>query len=74
MRLRRLVLLLMAWALCASTVQAHFLFVRIRPPAEAGRFAEVYFSEQAEAGDPRFVDKGAHTRLWLQKAPGEFEP
>ncbi|MBI1918285.1 MAG: DUF3386 family protein [Planctomycetes bacterium] len=64
----------MVWALGESTAQAHFLFVRIRPPAEAGRFAEVYFSEQAEAGDPRFVDKVAHTRLWLQKAPGAFEP
>ena len=38
--------------------------------AEAGRSAEVYFSEQAEAGDPRFVDKIAGTRLWLQTRPG----
>src|SRR5207244_444661 len=31
----------------------------------AGRMAEVYFSEQAEAGDPRFILKIAHTQLWL---------
>jgi hypothetical protein len=54
--------------------QAHFLFVRILPPAEGGRAAEVYFSELAEAGDPRFLDKIAHTQLWLQKTPGKFEP
>jgi hypothetical protein len=75
MKLSRLVLpVLMVWALCGPTARAHFLFVRLRPPAEAGRFAEVYFSERAEAGDPRFIDKLASTRLWLQKTPGEFEP
>jgi len=53
---------------------AHFLFIRISPVAEAGRSAEVYFSEQAEAGDPKFVDKIAGTKLWLQSIPGRFEP
>ena len=48
------------------------LFVRIGPLAEAGRAAEVYFSEQAEAGDPRFIAKIADTKLWLQSAPGTF--
>ena len=43
-----------------------------RTQAEAGRSAEVYFSEQAEAGDPRFVAKMAHTKLWVQTRPGEF--
>jgi hypothetical protein len=73
---RRILLLLSAavWLACAADVRAHFLFVRIGPPAEAGRMAEVYFSEQAEAGDPRFILKIAHTRLWLQAAPGEFRP
>ena len=42
------------------------------PPAEAGRSAEVFFSEQAEAGDPKFVAKIAHTVLWIQTRPGEF--
>ena len=42
--------------------------------AEAGRSAEVYFSEQAEAGDPRFVDKIAGTKLWVQTRPGVFTP
>lgn len=57
-----------------SPVYGHFLFVRILPPAEGGRAAEVYFSELAEAGDPRFLDKIAHTRLWVQTTPGRFEP
>jgi hypothetical protein len=58
-----------------GTLCAHFLFIRIEPMAEGGRRAEVYFSEQAEAGDPRFVDKIAGTRLWAQSAatPGRFQ-
>jgi hypothetical protein len=60
--------------LLPASAQAHFLFVRILPPAEGGRFAEVYFSESATAGDPQFVDKIAGTELWLQTAPGKFEP
>lgn len=51
---------------------AHFLFVRILPTAEAGRFAEVYFSDQADAGDPRFIEKITGTKLWSQSKPGEF--
>src|SRR5205807_3212972 len=58
----------------AAAADAHFLFIRIRPPAEAGRHAEVYFSDQADAGDPRFIDKIAHTKLWLQTQPGTFTP
>src|SRR5207302_11192608 len=50
------------------------LFIKIGPPAEAGRAAEVYFSELAEAGDPRFIDKIAQTKLWLQQTPGQFRP
>jgi hypothetical protein len=68
-----LLLLAGAWALQAVPARAHFLFVRILPPAEGGRAAEVYFSELAEAGDPRFLAKIANTELWLQKAPGRFE-
>jgi hypothetical protein len=60
--------------LLSTPAKAHFLFVRIMPPAEGGRAAEVYFSELAEAGDSRFVDKIAHTQLWLQSTPGKFEP
>jgi Protein of unknown function (DUF3386) len=56
----------------ATQARAHFLFIRIEPPAEAGRSAEVFFSEQAEAGDPKFVAKIAHTKLWIQTRPGEF--
>lgn len=63
-----------AWLTCAATGHAHFLFVRILPFAEGGRFGEVYFSEYADAGDPRFIDKIAGTRLWLQTKPGAFEP
>lgn len=57
----------------AGAARAHFLFIRIGPNAEAGRSAEVFFSEQAEAGDPRFVSKVAHTQLWAQAAPGSFQ-
>src|SRR5579884_2880206 len=60
--------------LARSSVRAHFLFVRILPPAEGGRAAEIYFSELAEAGDPRFLPKIAQTRLWLQTTPDRFEP
>ncbi len=55
-----------------SQALAHFLFIRIGPEAEAGRVAEVFFSEQAEAGDPKFVGKIAHTKLWIQTRPGDF--
>src|SRR5438309_8505559 len=58
----------------AAAADAHFLFIRLRPAAEGGRHAEVYFSDQADAGDPRFIDKIAHTKLWLQTKPGAFEP
>jgi hypothetical protein len=62
---------LLAWL--SSPTRAHYLFVRILPPAEGGRAAEVYFSELAEAGDPRFIEKLAQTQLWLQQRPGKFE-
>ena len=57
---------------CAAC--AHFLFVRILPPAEGGRAAEVYFSEKADAGDPHYIDKVAATKLWMQTEPGNFQP
>lgn len=60
-------------ALCPARSEAHFLFIRVTPPAEGGRAAEVYFSELAEAGDPRFIDKIAHTTLRLQRTPGKYE-
>jgi hypothetical protein len=73
MLLRRILVLVVAIGpLRASPAQAHFLFIRILPPAEGGRAAEVYFSELAEAGDPRFVNKIAKTELWLQQTPGRF--
>jgi hypothetical protein len=75
MNSRRLFLTaLLLTALVGEPIQAHFLFVRILPPAEGGRAAEVYFSELAEAGDPRFLPKIAQTQLWLQTASGKFEP
>lgn len=60
--------------LAATSARAHFLFVRICPPAEGGRVAEVYFSEYATAGDPRYIDKVAGAQFWLQTTPGEFRP
>jgi hypothetical protein len=75
MNRRRILLgIVTAWLLFAAQARAHFLFIRIGPPAEGGRAAEVYFSELAEAGDARFIDKIAHTRLWVQKTPGKFDP
>ncbi len=56
-----------------ASVQAHFLFVRISPLGEGGRRAEVFFSEKAEAGDPRFIAKLTGTKLWVQPKPGAFE-
>lgn len=74
MLIRRIILLVIGLvALPSSPAQAHFLFIRILPPAEGGRAAEVYFSELAEAGDPRFVNKIAKTELWLQQKPGKFD-
>jgi uncharacterized protein DUF3386 len=73
MLIRRILLLVVGiGGLQASPAHAHFLFIRILPPAEGGRAAEVYFSELAEAGDPRFVNKIAKTELWLQQTPGRF--
>src|SRR5437870_4723292 len=69
-----LLLSVVLWIWSSAEVQAHFLFIRIGPPAEAGRGAEVYFSELAEAGDPRFIDKISHTQLWLQQTPDQFVP
>jgi hypothetical protein len=65
---------LVAWIIWGSTAdaRAHFLFIRVGPQAEGGRSAEVFFSEQAEAGDPRFIAKVAHTKLWVSTRPGEF--
>jgi hypothetical protein len=75
MFIRRVLLLVVCiGGLQASPAQAHFLFIRILPPAEGGRAAEVYFSELAEAGDPRYIDKIAKTDLWLQQTPGRFVP
>jgi hypothetical protein len=65
---------LFAMVLWAKPAQAHFLFVRICPPAEGGRGAEVYFSELAAAGDPRYIDKVAGAQFWVQPAPGDFRP
>src|SRR5579872_3688204 len=65
---------LLVLAACNRPAHAHFLFIRIGEPAEAGRTVEVFFSERAEAGDPRFIDKVAKTTLTLQSAPGKFEP
>ncbi|HEX7376485.1 MAG TPA: DUF3386 family protein [Pirellulales bacterium] len=60
--------------LAPHAAEAHFLFIHVTPPAEGGRAAEVFFSERATAGDPRFVKKVAHTELWRQASPGKFEP
>ncbi len=55
-----------------ATTHAHFLFTRICPPAEGGRFAEVYFSEYARAGDPRYIAKVAPAEFQVQTSPGQW--
>ncbi len=60
--------------LLTSAAQAHFLFIQIGPHAEAGRTVEVFFSERATAGDPKFVAKIAQTELWRQDQSGKFIP
>jgi hypothetical protein len=65
--------LLILFAPC-GLARAHFLFIRIGEPAEAGRTIEVFFSEKAQAGDPRFINKVAGAALTLQSTPGKFQP
>lgn len=61
-------------ATLASHSHAHFLFIKVGPMAEGGRSAEVYFSEFAEAGDPRYIAKvAAGTSLRIQTESGQFE-
>ena len=57
-------------ALVTASAHAHYLFIQIGPHAEAGRNVEVYFSERATAGDPKFVAKIVQTELWCQEEPG----
>jgi hypothetical protein len=73
MRLCRAVLLVATvWAMQRSRADAHFLFIRILPPAEGGRAGEVFFSDRPDTGDPRHIDKITSTQLWVQSAPGRF--
>jgi Protein of unknown function (DUF3386) len=58
--------------IAAVEARAHFLYIRVGPSAEAGRWAEVYFNDRLEPGDPKFVSRVARTRLWVQARPGEF--
>ena len=71
---RMLLVCVLIWSIFTASAQAHFLFIQVGPHAEAGRNVEVFFSERATAGDPRFVAKVAHTELWLQDEPGKFVP
>lgn len=70
-------LLLLSFGLLALqnlSAEAHFLFIRIGGQAEAGRQVDVFFSEIARAGDPRFVARIAGAKLWMQTSPGKFQP
>jgi hypothetical protein len=57
----------------AESARAHFLFLRLGEHAEAGRSVDVFFSEYATTGDPKFVEKIAGTKLWTQTEPGKFQ-
>jgi hypothetical protein len=74
MRQKSVALTLVLFFALSTAARAHFLFIRIGEPAEAGRTVEVYFSEKAEAGDPRFIHKVAGAHLTLQAAAGKFQP
>ena len=63
---------LVAALFAAAEARGHFLYIRVGPQAEAGRWADVYFSDRLEPGDPRFIARIAGTRLWVQARPGEF--
>lgn len=69
------VVLVVALFACAQS-HAHFLFIRVEPPTGSATAteAQVFFSEQATAGDPMFVDKIDKTKLWQMSAGGSFEP
>lgn len=62
------------WALVPAGAKAHFLFIHVTPPAEGGRAAEVYFSDKPEAGDPKFVQNIAPTKLWVQTPAAGVQP
>ena len=70
----RLLMASLLTVLASASSEAHFLFIQIGPHAEAGRSVEVYFSDRATAGDPKFVAKIAQTELWRQDQPGKFLP
>ena len=70
----RLSSLFTAMLFAPVVAHAHFIFIQIGPHAEAGRGVEVFFSERATAGDPKFVGKIAGTELWRSDVPGKFEP
>jgi hypothetical protein len=75
--MQRVIGVLGGLAMClalTAPVRGHFLFIALVERPGGGRVAEVYFSDNAEAGDPQFIDKIAGTRLWLQDPPGKFEP
>src|SRR3990172_6875180 len=74
MRYGALIMAMLGLACAAVPARAPFLFARICPRAEGGRVAEVYFSEFASAGDPRFIEKVAGAKFWIQTIAGQFRP
>lgn len=70
--LKSFALATLSWIVFVPTASAHFLFARIGNHAEGGRAVEVFFSERAVAGDPKYIDRFDDTRLWIQSEPGKF--
>jgi hypothetical protein len=56
-----------------ALARAHFLFTRICPPAEGGRYAEAYFSEYARAGDPRYIAKVEPAEFQVQTSARKWQ-
>ncbi len=69
-----LTMIVLGFVCGSGAAHGHFLFTRICPPAEGGRVAEVYFSEYATAGDPRYIDKVASAEFQVQTTTGERKP
>jgi hypothetical protein len=66
-------LMLIVLTVPSVPARAHFLFIRIGEPAEAGRTVEVFFSEKADAGDPRFIAEVAGAALTLRSRDPEIK-
>ncbi|REK10533.1 MAG: DUF3386 family protein [Planctomycetota bacterium] len=57
----------------ASAARAHFIWLDVRPAADGGSQAALYFSEAPEPGEPHLIGKAAATKVWLRGADGDVQ-